>query len=95
MSSSKVVVAAILCVAAAGLQGCSWMPWVHRSAKIEKCREPALPATVPSVALLQAPEGLDPPDTRNAVKVPELPTPYTPRSPKDPCLSAPPSYLSL
>jgi hypothetical protein len=72
------------------------MPWVHRNPnKVEKCREPALPAQVPSIPLLKAPDGLDPPDTRNAVKIPELSTPDVPRSAKDPCLSLPPSYLSV
>jgi hypothetical protein len=88
--------AALVCFAAAGLQGCAWMPWVHRNPnKVEKCREPALPAQVPSIPLLKAPDGLDPPDTRNAVKIPELSTPDVPRSAKDPCLSLPPSYLSV
>ena len=95
MRSHKLRVVVILCLAAASLQGCAWMPWVHTTAKNEKCHEPALPASVPSIPLLQAPEGLDPPDTRNAVKIPELATPDKPRLPKDPCLSAPPSYMSV
>jgi hypothetical protein len=94
MKSHKVRVAILLCVAVAGLQGCAWLPWIHTTAKAEKCREPALPATVPSIPLLRAPEGLDAPDTRNAVKVPELATPDTPRSAKNKCLSVPPTYLS-
>lgn len=95
MKSHQVRVLAILCLTAAGLQGCAWMPWVHTTAKAEKCREPALPNRVSSsIPLLQAPEGLDPPDTRNAVKIPDLTTPDTPRSPHDPCLSSPPSYQS-
>jgi hypothetical protein len=95
MKLQKLRIAAVLCLAAASLQGCAWMPWVHRGNTAEKCREPALPALVPSVPLLKAPEGLDPPDTRNAVKVPDLSTPDTPRSPKSPCLSTPPSYLTV
>jgi hypothetical protein len=87
-------VALLLCLAASGLQGCSWIPWVHTSAKAEKCREPPLPASVSSIPLLKAPEGLDAPDTRNAVKVPDLATPDTPRAAKNKCLSVPPAYLS-
>jgi uncharacterized lipoprotein len=88
--------ALIMCLAAAALQGCAWMPWVHRDSKNgEKCREPALPAQVPSIPPLKAPEGLDPPDTRNAVKIPELTSPDVPRASKSPCLSSPPSYLSV
>jgi hypothetical protein len=96
MKSHQLRVLAILCLAAAGLQGCAWMPWVHTTAKAEKCREPALPArAASSIPLLQAPEGLDPPDTRNAVKIPDLSSPDTPRSPAAPCLSSPPTYLSI
>jgi hypothetical protein len=96
MTFRNVRSALILCLAAAALQGCAWMPWVHRNPnRVEKCREPALPALVPSIPLLKAPEGLDPPDTRNAVKIPDLTSPDKPRSPKDPCLSTPPSYLSV
>jgi hypothetical protein len=94
MNSNNLRVAILVCLALAGLQGCSWIPWIHTSAKAEKCREPALPAVVPSIAPLKAPEGLDAPDTRNAVKVPELATPDTPRSAKNKCLSVPPTYLS-
>jgi len=58
------------------------------------CREPAIPANPPDLPALQAAEGLDPPDTRNAVKVPELNEPQRTRSRDEPCLSSPPSYGS-
>jgi len=41
---------------------------------------------------LQAPPGLDTPNTRNALKVPQLNTPERVRGPNEPCLDAPPPY---
>ena len=41
---------------------------------------------------LKAPPGLEAPDTRNALKVPELNTPERPRGKDEPCLDAPPPF---
>ena len=41
---------------------------------------------------LVVPQGLDAPDTRGAVHIPDLKEPEQPRSAKDPCLSSPPDY---
>lgn len=41
---------------------------------------------------LKAPSGLEPPDTRNALKVPELNTPERLRGKNEPCLDAPPPF---
>ena len=41
---------------------------------------------------LQAPPGLDIPDTRNALKVPPLNTPERVRGKNEPCLAAPPPF---
>jgi len=41
---------------------------------------------------LQAPPGLEMPETRNALKVPPLNTPERVRGKDEPCLSAPPPY---
>ena len=43
---------------------------------------------------LQAPPGLDAPDTRNALKVPPLNTPERVRGKDEPCLDAPPPFAS-
>lgn len=80
-----------LCLALAALllPGCHWM---HRN-RISSCRETS---TVISEARnnppLKVPPGLDAPDTRNAIKVPDLNEPERPRGPREPCLSQPPSY---
>ena len=46
----------------------------------------------PEVPPLQAPTGLEAPNTRNALKVPPLNTPERVRGPNEPCLDTPPPY---
>ncbi|HET9864609.1 MAG TPA: hypothetical protein VFP37_14275 [Steroidobacteraceae bacterium] len=41
---------------------------------------------------LEAPPGLDPPNTRNALKIPPLNTPERVRGKDEPCLDIPPPY---
>lgn len=57
-----------------------------------KCREPAMQAGLVNGSSLALPPGLDAPDTRGAVRIPDLKEPEQPRSARDPCLSAPPDY---
>lgn len=82
----------VLCVllAAASVASCSRLGLRSRTA----CREPQLPATLVDNAPLKVGPGMDLPDTRNAVRVPELKEPEKPRSKSDPCLSRPPAYGS-
>jgi uncharacterized lipoprotein len=84
--------AGVLALAAALLliASCSMVRKVTGSGK---CREPVVPAAVENPPL-RAPNGLDAPDTRNAIKVPVLAEPEKPRGKTDPCLSQPPSYGS-
>jgi uncharacterized lipoprotein len=82
-------VALLLTAALISLSGCSWM---HHGRHSAKCREPAVGSDVKNMPPLQVPSGLDAPDTRNAIKVPPLDEPERPRSPRDPCLSMPPSF---
>ena len=49
------------------------------------------PAELPP---LQAPAGLEAPDTRNALKVPPLNTPERVRGKDEPCLDIPPPFAS-
>jgi uncharacterized lipoprotein len=49
-------------------------------------------AGAPEVPPLQAPPGLEAPNTRNALKVPPLNTPERVRGPNEPCLDTPPPY---
>ena len=54
------------------------------------CNKPQIYATAGDLPPLRIPAGLDGPDTRSALRVPELNEPEAPRSPKDPCLDEPP-----
>jgi hypothetical protein len=48
-----------------------------------------------SVAPLTIPAGLEPPDTKHALRIPDLNEPAPPpRGPKDACLDEPPSYAT-
>lgn len=82
----------LLCVllVAASLSSCGRMGLRSNAA----CREPELPAGLANNPPLKVVPGLDLPDTRNAVRVPELKEPEKPRSKSDPCLSRPPAYGS-
>jgi hypothetical protein len=81
----------ILCLllVAASLVSCSRL----HLRKGAVCREPQVPISANNAPLKVGP-GLDLPDTRNAVKVPDLKEPEKPRSKSDPCLSRPPAYGS-
>jgi uncharacterized lipoprotein len=45
-----------------------------------------------SIARLKVPPGMDAPDTRDSLVVPEVAAPEAPRSRSDACLDVPPSY---
>jgi uncharacterized lipoprotein len=46
----------------------------------------------PEMPPLKAPPGLDPPDTRNALKIPPLDAPERPRGKNEACLDVPPPF---
>ena len=48
----------------------------------------------PELPPLKAPPGLDPPDTRNALRVPPLDTPERPRTKNEACLDIPPPFTN-
>ena len=73
-------------VATTGLSGCF-------KSKMVSCNQTNKDyAGAKDLPPLQAPPGLDAPDTRNALRVPPLNTPERPRAKDEPCLSAPPPY---
>jgi len=78
-----------LVVVLAATAGCGVF---HRGSR--KCREPTMLADAENRPGLKLPPGLDTPDRRGAVRIPELKEPEAPRSPNDPCLSFPPDYKS-
>ena len=59
------------------------------------CHEPPKYAGAEAGEPLKIPEGLDAPDTTQALRIPELNTPEPPpRSKKDPCLDEPPAFTT-
>jgi hypothetical protein len=58
------------------------------------CSKPAAYASAHSLPPLKIPVGLDAPDRRAAMKIPDLREPEAPRAPGDPCLDEPPKYSS-
>jgi hypothetical protein len=56
------------------------------------CTKPGLYTQAQSIAPLRIPAGLDAPDTRGALRVPDLNEPEVPRAADSPCLDQPPRY---
>jgi uncharacterized lipoprotein len=54
------------------------------------CNKPDGYAGAEDLPPLRIPTGLDGPDTRGALRIPELSEPEAPRDPKGPCLEDPP-----
>jgi len=74
-------------VAAASVSGCH--------TKMSSCNQSNKDyAGAKEMPPLLAPPGLDPPDTRNALKVPPLATPERIRGKDEPCLDIPPPFAS-
>jgi hypothetical protein len=77
--------ALLLALSALALPGCRSLG--------SSCHDPQLYATAQTTRPLGIPPGLDAPDTRNALQIPELKEPAPPpRKPGQPCLDAPPQY---
>lgn len=57
------------------------------------CGKPPEYTNSDSIPPLQVPPGMDAPNTRGALRVPELDTPERPRGPDEPCLDQPPKYV--
>jgi len=79
---------ALLMSVTCALSGCQ----LFRHHRVAGCRDPQITSNLASLAPLRAPAGLDSPDTRNGVRIPQLNEPERPRAKTDPCLSEPPSY---
>jgi uncharacterized lipoprotein len=71
--------------------GCN--PFRRHSAKEEVCKEPEGYAQAQEAKTLTIPAGLESPDTRSALRIPDLKTPEPPpRKKGQGCLDEPPSY---
>lgn len=73
-----------LCAVAVTSSGC-------RVFKVS-CEAPPTAEEVATIPPLKTPEGVTAPDTRNALRIPEVSEPAKVRSKSDPCLEAPPTY---
>lgn len=58
----------------------------------QACAKPREYTTSNSVPALKVPEGLEAPDTRTALRIPELATPERTRGPDEPCIDEPPPF---
>jgi uncharacterized lipoprotein len=56
------------------------------------CEKPHAYSTAENLPPLHIPAGLDGPDTRSAVRVPELTEPAAPRGKNESCLEEPPKF---
>jgi uncharacterized lipoprotein len=56
----------------------------------DNCNKPQAYANARDLPPLRIPVGLDGPDTRSALRIPELTEPEAPRDPKGACLESPP-----
>jgi hypothetical protein len=75
------------------LPGCALYNRVfHRHSDAATCRERPFVGNTDSRPPLQVPAGLSAPDTRNSVKIPQLPEPPPAPSSTEPCLALPPPF---
>jgi hypothetical protein len=82
-----------ICVAL-GLVALAGCHFFHRHGQNNKCNDPQPYANAQSIAPLKTPVGLSAPDTRSALKIPDLNEPPPPRRTRaDPCLDSPPSFV--
>ena len=87
----KSLILALALTATVLTAGCN--PFRRHSYKDEVCKEPEGYAQATQAKTLTIPAGLESPDTRNALRVPDLSTPEPPpRKRGQGCLDEPPSY---
>ena len=81
----------LLVAAATSLSGCH----VFGGARWHSClNDDTVYTKATSIPDLKTPAGVDPPDTKSALKIPALNEPAPPpHGSKDPCLDEPPKYL--
>jgi uncharacterized lipoprotein len=77
-----------------GLVALSGCRLLHHHGNYNTCNDPQPYANARSIAPLKTPVGLTAPDTRSALRIPDLnePTP-PPRTRADPCLDTPPTFV--
>jgi uncharacterized lipoprotein len=85
MRTASILIAGILCVASTS--GCKSRLTVCHDTDKDYSGAQEMPP-------LQAPPGLEAPNTRNALKIPPLKTPERVRGKDEPCLDAPPPFAT-
>ena len=88
MTASRTMLLLALSGALLAMGGCK------RLTGAGNCNKPQLYAQAQGVPALRIPLGLDAPDTRGALRIPELNEPEAPRAAGDPCLDEPPPYVT-
>jgi hypothetical protein len=86
----------VCAVALSLLSGCTvYQRIFHRGGRnFVGCTERPFAGSAESRATLKVPEGMSAPDTRNAVKIPELSTPDRNTGKTEPCLAQPPNFFA-
>ena len=77
---------AVLALILLPLAGCKLLT------RANSCDKPGEYESAQNMPPLKVPAGLDAPDTRASLPIPDLAEPEKPRQPGDPCLDAPPPY---
>ena len=87
----KALTLGVTVLAVLATAGCN--PFRRHSAETELCKEPEGYAKAVEGTNLKIPAGLESPDTRGALRIPDLNTPPPPtRTQAQGCLDQPPSY---
>ncbi len=76
------------------LSGCALYNRVFHRRHDATCREHPFIGNTDSRPPLQVPEGMSAPDTRNAIKIPQLPPAPPELAKSEPCLAQPPPFYS-
>jgi hypothetical protein len=87
----RTAVSAVVLVALAGCHNALTKRFFHA----KECNKIQMYSSAQSVPPLKVPVGIDPPDTRSALRIPPLNEPAPPpRKLTDPCLDAPPLFAA-
>jgi hypothetical protein len=92
-SRARIGALLLCCAMLPVLSGCSLWQRVFHSRKDGGCTEKPFALSTERRPPLKIPEGMSTPDTRNAIKIPQLATAERVRTKSDPCLSRPPNYF--
>jgi hypothetical protein len=85
-------IVAALCAACVALSGCHLFR--RHAGSNNRCNDPQHYLSAQSIAPLNTPPGLSAPDTKGALRIPDLnQPPPPPRTRTDPCLDTPPKFV--